>query len=137
MKETGDYEVGYKKPPKEHRFQPGNRMASGRTGQRTPTIERLLQRKIHQKVKVTRGGRVVAIPLIEAIIERMIKLATTGNAREVSAMLNLIREMAPNALARPEDLCIKVTYVTPPPDKDGHIPLSGPPAHLFDKNLRR
>lgn len=66
----------------------------------------------------------------------MIKLGTTGNAREVAAMLNLIREMAPNALSKPEDLCIKVTYHWPKPDKDGHIPNPGPPEHLLPPEMR-
>lgn len=137
MSENSEYEVGYKKPPRQYRFKSGNQMARGRTGRRTPSIEKMLQRKLNQKVKVTRNGRVVSMSLVEALVERMVKLATTGTAREVAAMLHLIRDMAPNALARPEDLSLRVTYVMPPPDKDGHIPNPGPPDHLLPADMKR
>ncbi len=137
MPDGNDYEVGYKKPPKQHRFRAGNRMAAGGKGRRTQSIEKLLQRKLNQKVKVSRGGCVVEIPLVEALVERMVKLATTGSAREVAAMLRLIKEMAPTALNRPEDLNLTVRYVMPPPDKDGHILNLGPPEHLLPPEMRR
>lgn len=137
MSDNDDDEVGYKKPPKAHRFKPGNQMAKGGKGRRSPTIESLLQRKLNQQVKVTRDGRVVKISLVEALIERLVKLASTGTSRDVTAMLNLIKDMAPNALSRPEDQNLRVTYVLPPPNKDGYVPLAGPPDHLLPPEMRR
>ena len=137
MSDNEDDEVGYKKPPKAHRFKPGNQMAKGGKGRRAPTIEGLLQRKLNQRVKVTRDGRVVEIPLIEALIERLVKLASTGTSRDVTAMLHLIKDLAPDALARPEDRSLHVVYHLPPPDKDGYIQNLGPPEHLLPPEMRR
>jgi hypothetical protein len=135
MSENKDgHEVGYKKPPKEHRFKEGNQLGKRSSVRKPPTIEQLLQRKLNQKVAVARDGRTVKVPLLETLVDRLLTTAMSGTARDAIAIFNLIREIAPEALAQPEIPRIRVEYVWPGPDPHGHIPNPGPPAHLLPRD---
>lgn len=80
------YDVGYGKPPREHRFPKGT---SGNAGGRPSRPVRALSKRqllldpikpAEQMVKVRRRGKVVEIPLIEAVWESVAAKAASGHA---------------------------------------------------------
>ena len=70
---SGDYEVGYKKPPVQYRFGPGNQAAKKRRGkppkQRGLSLPEIIAKALGAKRKAKRGGEV---------IERIRPLVTAG-----------------------------------------------------------
>lgn len=140
MDDDDDDPVGYGKPPKKHRFRKGNQMARRRKGKTGQSFEKMLNKKLHEKVNAVRNGRTVRITLLEALLERMVKLATSGSARDLISVLNYVRANLPEALASPGDsgMHIRVTYVAPDPDTPTPPGcLEPPPDHLLPPELRR
>jgi hypothetical protein len=101
---SGDYEVGFGKPPKQHRFQRGNKMARrGKgAGKKTSfTMSEIITKAVTQRRQIKRGDRVVDMQVAEIMIERLIQMATTGTARDVGYILGLIDKHAAHLVAPP------------------------------------
>ena len=72
----GDSRVGYRRPPRHSRFQPGR---SGNPRGRPPGVKSLsdiVRKIVGQKVTVTENGRVRRVPRLEAILLRAAGAAT-------------------------------------------------------------
>lgn len=85
-----DYEVGYKRPPKHARFQPGT---SGNPAGRPPGSKNLhtIVRETGKKlVKVNGPGGPREVSLTEAVVMQVAKSAAQGDHRAQRQYLNLI-----------------------------------------------
>jgi hypothetical protein len=97
------YAVGYKKPPLEHRFKPGN----GGRRKSAPPAEDLLPADIlynilHEKRSVVVNGKRQRVPNVALIVRRLIQKAEEGGAG--SGRLNaLLQELAMACSAGWED----------------------------------
>lgn len=119
---SDDYEVGYRKPPAQHRFQPGNKAAAKRPKRnKTLSIPEILDQALNRRRRIKRGDEVVSMKAAEILIERFIQMMTTGTPRELVMMLGLIEKHAPRFLEQ-QASHMKVTYhqaegsgVAPPP----------------------
>ena len=81
------YSVGYGKPPKQHRFQPGqsgNRKAAQRA-RRTPLT--LLREILDRKVEIRSGSTVRKISVREAILTRFAESALKGDTKSAGFLL--------------------------------------------------
>ena len=99
-----DDEVGYRKPPKQHRFKPGNQLARRRKGQAKPatfTMAGILTTAMSTRRKIRRGDQLITMNVAEILIERIIQMATTGSARDATILMTLIERHAPQLLAAP------------------------------------
>lgn len=105
-----DYDVGYGKPPREHRFKPGNKAARKRKGKtRAIALPDIIDRALRTRRKVKRGDQVLSVPVAEILVERLIQMMTTGSARDLGMVVQLLERYLPNALASaPETL--EVTF---------------------------
>jgi Family of unknown function (DUF5681) len=75
---TGNYTVGYKKPPTEHQFKPGHlRDGSQKASEKAPDIAALFDKPL----KVKRGGKTVAMHPFEAELTSLGKRALKGEPR--------------------------------------------------------
>ena len=84
-----DESVGYRRPPKHSRFQPGR---SGNPRGRSPGVKSLseiVRKIVGQKVTVTENGRVRRVPRLEAILLRAAGEASRGDARALRLLLQL------------------------------------------------
>lgn len=119
---SDDYEVGYGKPPRQHRFQLGNKAASKRSSRnKTLSIPEILDQALNRRRRIKRGDEVVSMKAAEILIERFVQMMTTGSPRELVLMLGLIEKHAPRFLEQ-QAAHMKVTYhqakgsgVAPPP----------------------
>lgn len=88
----GDYEVGYRRPPRHTRFKPGQSgNPAGRSKKKTRPEETFMQmfgRVTGRSVRMKIGDRQIEIPKIEAILEQMCAVAGRGN---VGAFKELVR----------------------------------------------
>ena len=85
---TGDYTVGYKKPPTEHQFKPGHlRDRSQKASQKAPDIAALFDKPL----LVKRGGKTVAIHPFEAELTSLGKRALKGEPRATRFVFEILR----------------------------------------------
>ena len=81
---TGNYSVGYKKPPTEHQFKPGHlRDRSQNASEKTPDIAALFDKPL----KVKRGGKTIAMHPFEAELMSLGKRALKGEPRAAKLFL--------------------------------------------------
>ena len=78
-KTSGDYEVGYGRPPVLSRFQPGQsgNPAGKRKGH--ATVAEIFMKEAARLVKVKRGDTVETITKHEAIVRRLLQTAMEGD----------------------------------------------------------
>jgi hypothetical protein len=84
---TGDYEVGYCKPPQQHQFRKGvSPNPSGGTKKwKTYSTSDVATRSLTQTLSVRKGERVVKMQALAAVYERRLELALKGNLRAINA----------------------------------------------------
>lgn len=102
---SDDYEVGYKRPPKQHRFKPNNQAASkgrrrAKKAEKTLSLPEIMRRALSTKRKVKRGDEVFTVPVAEIMIERWILIMTTGSIRDSATAMQLIEKYCPDVLQR-------------------------------------
>ena len=99
-----NYEVGYGKPPREHRFQPGNQAARKRKAKtKAIALPEIIDRALRTRRKVKRGDEVLSIPVAEILVERLVQMMTTGSARDLGMVVQLLERHLPDALAAPSE----------------------------------
>jgi len=85
---TTDYDVGYGKPPRDHRFKPGS---SGNPKGRpvgAKSEATILQDLLQQKVGLNDRGKMRKITLHEAILRRIAEDGLKGNTKSAAFLLN-------------------------------------------------
>jgi hypothetical protein len=86
----GDYEVGYKKPPKQHQFRKGE---SGNQGGRPKGRSHYLadlRRALNQKVVVTENGKTKRMSMYEVVVRQLLASAAKGtDPRLIEAVIKL------------------------------------------------
>jgi Family of unknown function (DUF5681) len=87
---ANDYEVGYRRPPKVHQFQPGRsgNPRGRRKGARSVGV--ILLDVVRQKVTVTESGKTRRVPAIEGMLRRLANDALRGEAGAVKLLLALL-----------------------------------------------
>jgi hypothetical protein len=94
---TGDYAVGYAKPPKANQFQPGcSGNAAGRPKGR-PTLDEIVLEEAARIAKVKVGDKILHIDKDRALMRKAFDMALLGNfhaLRFVTARLALAQSAA-------------------------------------------
>ena len=136
--------VGYKRPPKHSRFQPGQ---SGNPRGRPPGVKSLsdiVRKIVGQKVTITENGRTRRVPRLEAILLRAAGEASRGDAPALRLLLQLTerygeaRRVAPTATTRrprTSRSCAATCPISTPPRCWRLIPR--PPTSMEAKRDRR
>lgn len=87
---TGDYDVGYGRPPKRSRFQPGHSgNPKGRPKGRR-NISTILEETLYRPVAITENGRKRKVPAIEAMLLGLLRKALDGELRAFDKLARLI-----------------------------------------------
>ncbi len=111
QKPSGDYEVGYAKPPKEHQFQPGR---SGNIGGRRKSKKSGstdISELLNEPVRVTTGGKVREMGSFEAGLRKLAKRAVD---KDLPAILKFIK------------ICEEYGVRAPPPAATGGGVITAP-----------
>ena len=135
-----DNRVGYRRPPRHSRFQPGQ---SGNPRGRPPGVKSLsdiVRKIVGQKVTVTENGRVRRVPRLEAILLRAAGEASRGDARALRLLLQLterygeiVQTGADREVTGAEDLAILRRYL---PDFDDPSPAGLVPETERDRGVQ-
>lgn len=86
---SNDYEVGFGKPPRQTRFQPGQSGNPRGRPKRSKNTKTYLNDALRQRINVRLGGVQRKMPKNQAMIERLVELALGGNMRAVQLVLDL------------------------------------------------
>ena len=86
-----DYAVGYGRPPKETRFQPGK--SGNPTGRRTGSrsVGAILNDVFRQKIEVTENGKTRRVIALEVMARRLRNDALRGDAKAIKLSIELMR----------------------------------------------
>jgi hypothetical protein len=135
------HRVGYRRPPRHGRFQPGQ---SGNPRGRPKGVKSLpdiVRKIVGQKVTVTENGRARRIPRLEAILLRAAGEASRGDPRALRLLLQLterygesVQTGADREVTGAEDLAILRRYL---PDFDDPSPIGIAPEKRGDAKRER
>ena len=90
--QEGSYQVGYKKPPPQHRFAKGRSGNPNGRPKKPKTINAYLDKALKETVVVNENGRRRSIPKFEAFVKQLVNKATAGDARSGKLMIELLRQ---------------------------------------------
>lgn len=87
-KKPKDYEVGYKKPPKAHQFQPGESGNKPGRPKKPCSSNDLLEAIMSEKVTIVIKGRRRKVTMKEVLIRQLVAEGMKGNPRALKALFN-------------------------------------------------
>jgi methionine synthase II (cobalamin-independent) len=87
MTDSGSYQTGYKNPPKQNRFKKGQSGNPKGRPKGSKNVATVLQKANRQVIKVTKGGRIKRMSLVEAIIQQLINKAASGDLKAIHEYL--------------------------------------------------
>lgn len=113
---TKDDKVGYRNPPKAHRFKKG---ASGNPRGRPPkekSHKAICDKLLGKEIKILQGGKALKVSAFEAILLAQLQLALKGDTKAASLILRLMKYV--QDLSSPESESPVYFYI---PDKPATI----------------
>lgn len=85
------YSVGYKRPPLEGRFKPGQSGNPAGRPKGTRNFQTLVRKCLDDEVEVSLGNRKQKMSLMEALLRRLLAKAMSGDLKALMQALNLAR----------------------------------------------
>jgi len=95
--QPSDYEVGYGKPPRHRRFEPGR---SGNPRGRPPgskNLSSLLKKALDEPVVVVENNRRRRIAKREAIVTQFVNQSAKGDLKAIQLLLSILRDLESRA----------------------------------------
>lgn len=93
-RKPAQYDVGYRRPPKESQFKPGRSgNPKGRPIGSRP-VGALLQDILEQRVPVTEGAKTRRIPVLEVMLRRLANDAMRSDHKAIKLLLSLLDRYA-------------------------------------------
>ena len=80
--------VGYKRPPKDHQFQPGHSGNPNGRPNGTRNFKTDLREELDEMTSFREGGREVSISKQRALIKRLVASAISGDARSIATLMS-------------------------------------------------
>jgi hypothetical protein len=93
--QEGSYQVGYKKPPPQHRFAKGRSGNPNGRPKKPRTIHTFLEKALKETVVASENGCRKVITKFEAFVKQLVNKATGGDARSGKLLIELLREVKP------------------------------------------
>jgi len=88
---SGDYRVGYGRPPEATRFKPGQSGNPNGRPKGSKNFDTLFEEELRRPVSLREGGRVQKMPKQRALIKQLVNRALTGNDKSLALVLGQIR----------------------------------------------
>lgn len=91
---SGDYEIGYGKPPKQHQFKKGQSGNPRGRPKKNESLAGLVVELLDDRVQVQTKEGARSMTLREAIARKLLQQAATGDPRLIKMMLDLLATAA-------------------------------------------
>ena len=93
---ASDYEVGYKRPPRHSQFRPGQSGNSKGRPKGAKGLKTLVRELLTQKVDVRSATGVKRMTKMEAMLQKILEQAFSGNLRALSSFVALYQMAVPD-----------------------------------------
>ena len=90
MADTHDYEVGFKKPPKDTQWKSGQSGNPKGRPKKTKDFEKLLDLELSQTLRITEGDKKVTLTKRQVILKSLVNGALKGDLRALKMLLPFI-----------------------------------------------
>jgi hypothetical protein len=87
--QRGDYQVGYRRPPVEHRFKPGNRANPKGRGKKTRNRKVVVREVLFELIKVNEGGVEKQMPALQVVLKRLLSQALKGDLKAAITVIGI------------------------------------------------
>lgn len=94
---TPSYEVGYRRPPIESRFKPGQSGNPKGRPKRHRNVRTVVQETLNQRITIREGKRTRLLSKLEGVVLAVVNSALQGNAKSVTALMALLRAVGMTA----------------------------------------
>ena len=86
-----DYEIGYRRPPLYRRFKPGQsgNLKGRPKGRRN--VRAVIEEVLNQRITIREGDRTRSLPKLDGVVLTMVNKALQGDAKALTALIQLIR----------------------------------------------
>lgn len=99
-----DYNIGYKKPPKQHQFKKGQSgNPKGRKANEKNTMS-ILNQELNETVTITEGGRSQTLTKREAMLKHMVNKGVSGDLKAMLFLFGQLRDIDQLELKQEEEL---------------------------------
>ena len=85
------FEVGYGRPPREHRFRPGRSGNPRGRPKGARNLGSVVAATLGERIAVTENGRRKRITKLEAAVKQLVNRAASGEARSMQLLLALVQ----------------------------------------------
>ncbi len=102
VESTADYEVGYAKPPKHTRFQPGQSGNPRGRPKGTKNLRTDLMEELREKIVVREGDRPQKISKQRALLKSVVNRAIQGDARATAIALSTMMRLLDTGEGAPD-----------------------------------
>jgi uncharacterized protein DUF5681 len=102
---SGDYEIGYRRPPKKYRFKPGTITNPEGINQHTAgsiarDMKRALERELNKQIKIPQGKRSITVRQTTAGISKLVAQYVEGNPRARRDLILLCEKLGVELINR-------------------------------------
>ena len=87
--DENDDGVGYKRPPKKHRFKPGQSGNPAGRGKGAKGLKSILKKELSGRVRITENGKTRSISKMELLIKRLVEKGGKGDFKSLAKLLDL------------------------------------------------
>ena len=101
---SGDYEVGYGKPPKHTRFQPGQSGNPRGRPKGTKNLKTDLMEELGEKILVREGDHARQVSKQRALVKALLTRALKGDVRAANLLLSMMMRLLDTGEGAPEEV---------------------------------
>ena len=101
---SGDYEVGYGKPPKHTRFQPGQSGNPRGRPKGTKNLKTDLMEELGEKILVREGDHARQVSKQRALVKTLLTRALKGDVRAANLLLSMMMRLLDTGEGAPEEV---------------------------------
>ena len=91
---SGEYEVGYAKPPKATQFKPGNKFGKGRP-KGAKNFSTIVNEALCAKVSAKINGKTVKMTKVELSVHQLANKASSGDPKAIAKVIELYQQHGP------------------------------------------
>ncbi len=91
MSENGEYDVGYKKPPKANEWKPGQSGNPKGRPKKIKDLDKLLDQELSQTIRITDNGQTLPMTKREVLIKTLVNGALKGDRAALKLVFGFMK----------------------------------------------